>query len=129
MLAATHSRPVKVPKPQSVEAITRSRSPTTATASSMRRATTSRVLDEVGGGVDHAGDQQPVLGQGIGAQRRVLVLVAGVGELDGERAGVRLVEDRQDGREPDVVDVRALPVAPAAVQPHAIARDALERPC
>ena len=41
MLAATHSRPVKVPKPQSVEAITRSRSPTTDTASSMRRATTS----------------------------------------------------------------------------------------
>ena len=30
-------------------------------------------------------------------------------------------------RERDVVDVRALPVAPAAVQPHAVARNALER--
>src|SRR5215472_5292767 len=37
----THSRRVNVPKPQSVEAMTRSRSPTAATASSMRRATTS----------------------------------------------------------------------------------------
>src|SRR5215510_16570550 len=35
----THSRLVKVPKPQSVDAITRSRSPTARTASSMRRAT------------------------------------------------------------------------------------------
>src|SRR6185369_9002697 len=39
--AATHSRPAKVPKPQSVEAMTSSRSPIAATASSMRRATTS----------------------------------------------------------------------------------------
>ena len=39
--AATHSRPAKVPKPQSVDAMTRSRSPIAATASSMRRATTS----------------------------------------------------------------------------------------
>src|SRR6185437_6953931 len=38
--AITHSRAVKVPKPQSAPAITRSRSPTAATASSMRRATT-----------------------------------------------------------------------------------------
>src|SRR5215470_12193015 len=37
----THSRFVNVPKPQSVEAMTRSRSPTAATASSIRRATTS----------------------------------------------------------------------------------------
>src|SRR6516225_2108394 len=37
----THSRLVNVPKPQSVEAMTRSRSPTTDTASSIRRATTS----------------------------------------------------------------------------------------
>ena len=47
--ATTHSRPVKVPKPQSAPAITRSRSPTAATASSMRRATTSRMLDEIVG--------------------------------------------------------------------------------
>ena len=39
--AATHSRPANVPKPQSVDAMTRSRSPIAATASSMRRATTS----------------------------------------------------------------------------------------
>src|SRR6185312_17278192 len=39
--SATHSRPAKVPKPQSVPATTRSRSPTTDTASSSRRATSS----------------------------------------------------------------------------------------
>src|SRR5262245_7396203 len=39
--SATHSRPANVPKPQSVPAMTRSRSPTAATASSIRRATTS----------------------------------------------------------------------------------------
>src|SRR5262249_44696045 len=39
--SAPHSRPAKVPKPQSVPAMTRSRSPTAATASSIRRATTS----------------------------------------------------------------------------------------
>ena len=37
----THSRPVKVPNPQSVLAITRSRSPTASTASCSRRETTS----------------------------------------------------------------------------------------
>jgi hypothetical protein len=49
----THSRLVKVPNPQSVEAITRSRSPTAVTASSIRRHHL-RVLDEIARGPDHA---------------------------------------------------------------------------
>ena len=64
-------------------------------------------------------------GNGCCLERRVFVLVARIGELDRERAGVGLVEHRQHLRERDVVDVRAFPVAPADMQPPAVARNAL----
>ena len=55
--SATYSRPAKVPKPQSVPAMTRSWSPTAATASLMPARDHLRVLDEVGRGVEHARDR------------------------------------------------------------------------
>ncbi len=53
-----------------------------------------RVLDEVRGGLDHAGDQDHVLRQRVLLERRVFVRVARVGELDRQRA------DRSPGRAP-----------------------------
>ena len=98
MLAATHSRPAKVPKPQSVDAMTRSRSPIAATASSMRRATTSGCSTKFEVELDHARDQDLVLRKRMRLERRVFVLVARIGELDRQRARGRLVEHRQHFR-------------------------------
>ena len=124
MLAATHSRPAKVPKPQSVDAMTRSRSPIAATASSMRRATTSGCSTKFEVELDHARDQDLVLRERMRLERRIFVLVARVGELDRQRARGRLVEHRQHLGERDVIDMRAFPVAPADVQPPAVCRNA-----
>ena len=48
-----------------------------------------RMLQMLGHVVDHARDQDHRVGQGVLAQRLVLVLVAGVGEGDVERAHAR----------------------------------------
>ena len=60
-------------------------------------------------------------------QRRIFVLAARVGELDAQAADIGLVKGRQQRLEADVVDVRTFPVAPADVQPYAVARNALQR--
>ena len=120
----TYSRPVNVPKPQSALAITRSRSPTAATASSSLRATTSGCstillfLSTTPGRAACSG--------ACAAQRLQFVLVARIAELDAERAHVGLIEHRQDQIERDIVKMRAIPIAPAAMQAHAIAGDAVD---
>ena len=60
-------------------------------------------------------------------ERGVLVLMARVGELQAERADLRLVEHGQHLRQRDVVNMRPVIVAPAAMEPDAIARDAGQR--
>ena len=60
-------------------------------------------------------------------QRRVFVLAARIGELDGESADVGLIKYRQQRLEPDVVDVRSFPIAPADMQPHPITRNSVQR--
>ena len=85
-----------------------------------------RVLDEIAGGLDHARDQQHVLRQRMLLERGVFVRVARIGELDRQRADLGLVERRQNLAQRDVVDVRAFPVAVADMQPHAVARNAVD---
>src|ERR1700685_2892151 len=55
------------------------------------------------------------------------MLAARVGELDGERTDFGLVKCLQQRFEADVEDVRAFPVAPADMQPDAVARQSLDR--
>ena len=86
-----------------------------------------RVLDEVVGGVDDAGDEHHAVGQRTTLEAVVLVGVAGVGHRQHERADVGLVEERLDVGERDVVGVRALVVPPADVQPDVGGVDAVER--
>src|SRR6185436_20493058 len=54
------------------------------------------VLDEVGGGVEHARDDHLVVGQLDLAEHDPLVRVARVGALEGERLRPRLQHHRQD---------------------------------
>ena len=122
----THSRRVKVPKPQSVEATTRSRSPTAATASSIRRATTSGCSTKLLVELHDAGDEDHVLGERHALQRRVFVRVPRIGELDRQRADFGLIERRQNLFERDIVDVRPFPIAVTDMQPHAVGRNALD---
>ena len=122
----THSRLVKVPKPQSVDAITRSRSPTAAHRFLDAARHHFRMLDEIAGGLHHAGDQQHVLRQRMFLERLVFMRVARIGELDRQRADLGLIERRQNGGERHVVDMRAFPVAVADMQPHAVARNAVD---
>ena len=119
----THSREVNVPKPQSVDAITRSRSPTTETASWIRRATTSGCSTKFDVEFHHARNKDHVLRKRYFLQCIVFVGMARVGELDRERADFRLIKRRQNLRERDVVDVRAFPVAVADVQADTVARN------
>src|SRR5690349_9917975 len=51
-----------------------------------------RMLDEIRSGLDHARHQQHVLGQRVLLERRVFVRVARVGELDRQRADLRLIQ-------------------------------------
>ena len=85
-----------------------------------------RMLDEIAGRLDHAGNEQHVLGQRMLLQRRVFVGVARVGKLDRQGAYFRLVKRRQDLLQRHVVNMRALPVAVADVQAHAVARNAFD---
>ena len=124
--STTHSRLVKVPKPQSVDAITRSRSPTAATASSIRARHDFRMLDEIAGGFDHAGQQHHMRGQRMFLERGIFMRMARIGELNGQRADIRGVERRQNLLQRDVVDMRAFPVAVTDMQPHALARNAFD---
>ena len=64
-------------------------------------------------------------GSGLLPQRRVFVLVPRIGELDAERADLGAIEQGQQPREREIVGVRAFPVAPADVQPDALARNVL----
>ena len=82
------------------------------------------MFDEVSGSLDHAGDEDHVLGERHALERRIFVGVARIGKLDRQRADVRLVEGGEDFLQRDVVDVRAFPISITNVQPHAIARDA-----
>src|ERR1700755_2536975 len=74
-----------------------------------------RMFDEIAGRLDHARDQDHVLRERMLLEGRIFMLVARVGELDRQRPGPGLVENREHLRERDVVDVRTFPVAPADV--------------
>ena len=62
-----------------------------------------------------------IRGRTIAPDRFIFMLVAGIGELDAERADVRLIKNRQNGFERNIVQMRPLPISPAAVQPDAFA--------
>jgi hypothetical protein len=86
-----------------------------------------RVLDVVGRRVDHAGHQHPVVGYTELRQRTVLVRVARIRHRQHQPADARAHQRRPQRLERDVAGVRPLVVAPAQVQPHALARNAGER--
>ena len=79
--SATYSRPANVPKPQSVPAITRSR---TDHRHSLFEPPSDkfRMLEKIRGGVENAGHQQHVCRQRVSTQCVVFVLMPGIGELD-----------------------------------------------
>ena len=77
-----------------------------------------RMLDEVGGGIDHAGDQDLVVRDRDLLQVLPFVIVARVGGLDADRLRPRLEGEVDDLGERQVVIVRTFVIAPADVQPH-----------
>ena len=85
------------------------------------------MLDEVGRGVEHTGDDHLVVRQAHLAEHHPLVLVTRVGAFEGERLRARLEDDAEDLAERDVTVVRALVVAPAEMQAHAVGRDVAQR--
>ena len=64
---------------------------------------------------------------GMSSNSRDLMRVARIGEGQHEAADLGLQDHRQDVLERHVAVVRALVIAPADVQPDAVARDALQR--
>ena len=119
--------PAEVSKPQSVPAWMRRGSPIACAARSSRSATTSGCSTIVGGGVDDADDERLVGRQRHVAEDLDLVGVARVGERQHEGADVGPQDGGCDLAQGHVAVVRRLVVAPAHVQPHALARDAGKR--
>ena len=85
------------------------------------------MLDEVAGGLDHAGNEDHVLGERHAPERAIFVGMARIGKFDRQRAHRGLMERRQDFFQRDVVNVRPFPIAVTDMQPHPLARDARDR--
>src|SRR5499426_3592119 len=86
-----------------------------------------RVLDEVGGGVEYAGDDHLVVGQTHLAEHHPLVLMPAVGALEGEPLRPRLEHGADDLAERDVAVVWSQVVAPAEMQAQPVGGDVPER--
>ena len=86
-----------------------------------------RVLDVVGAGVDHAGDQHLVVRQFGIAPHRPFMGMPRVGGLERDRLRLSLQDDRQDLLQWNVEVVRALVVAPAQMQPRRTGRHIRQR--
>jgi hypothetical protein len=87
------------------------------------------VLNEIALAIDHARQQDHVVGKPVAAQGRRLVLATRIGEFDAQAPNIGLIEHREQQVERDVVDVRAFPVAPADMQADAVARGCPPMPC
>src|SRR5215469_9959558 len=81
-----------------------------------------RVLDQVRGVRDDAGNQDLAVRQLDVLPQVVLVLVPRVGRFNQVGTGLDLEHDVHDVRERDVVGVRAVPAAPAQVVSDAVLR-------
>jgi hypothetical protein len=87
-----------------------------------------RVLDVVGGRVDHPGEDQHGVRRRYPLEDLDLVLVARVGQGQRQSAHPGAVEQRQHRLQRDVVGVRPVVIAPAEVQPHLLGWDRGDRP-
>ena len=83
-----------------------------------------RVLDEIGDGVDHAGDERHVVRYGDALEDLPLVRVARVGGLERDAAHRHRQDHVDDVAERNVVVVRAFKITPAQVQPQLVGRQA-----
>ena len=79
-----------------------------------------RVLDKVGGGVHHSGDENLSVGQLDVFKDVPLVLVPGIGPLEGNGIGLRFLGNGKDFSEGNVQVVGALVVSPAKVEPYPV---------
>ena len=85
------------------------------------------MLHVVRGRVEHSRHEHHVVGQLRVAPDGPFVLVTRIGGLEHERTGLRLLHDRHDPFERNVVVVRPLVVAPADVHAHLCGRNVGER--
>ncbi len=114
--------PAKVPKPQSVEAITRSAPDDGGKALDPLRDQFG-MLDIVGTGVDHAGGKDLVIGNFGICPHFPFMFVARIGGLEQDRCGARLQDDVDHLFERNVMIVRPFIIAPAHMHPHFFRRD------
>src|SRR5262249_61293918 len=75
------------------------------------------MLHDVGGRINHAGQKNHVCRQRRCAERVVFGLMPGIGKLDAQSPDRRLEEHRKDLGQRNIVNVRSLPISPAAVKP------------
>ena len=85
-----------------------------------------RMLDEIGGVADKAGDEEFSGGEFHVAPDFEFMLVADVAGFDQVRLGVDTEHDVDDVAQRKIGGVRTMPAAPADVIAHAIDRDAVE---
>ena len=110
---------MRPPRPQSVEAITRSL-PDNIGEPQNTLGDKLRMLDHIGGMADDARQHQPVVGQLDLLPHLPFMLVPDIAGL--ERIGIRVdrQHDPDDVPHRDVGHVRAVPASPAQVKPDAV---------
>ena len=86
-----------------------------------------RVLHDVGGVGDDAGDQDLALGRRTVFPDAPFVFVAHIGRLEGDHSGIDLQHRIEDVGKADVRGVRAVPGAPAHVQADSLRRQPAQR--
>jgi hypothetical protein len=82
------------------------------------------MLHVVGGGVDDAGKEEHAFRQPVPGEHPMFVLVARVAQGQRERPHLRAEHDGEHRLQGDVVDMGAVVVAPAEMEPDAVGRDA-----
>src|SRR5271156_2676663 len=76
-----------------------------------------RVLDVIGGDVDHAGNQNHAPRRRLFLQCLPIMLVARIGAGKAQRADFGPIDDGQEWRKIDIIDMWAIPVAKTNMQP------------
>jgi hypothetical protein len=81
-----------------------------------------RMLDEVGGRIDHARHQDLVVRNAVRhlGERRPVVGVPGIGRFEQQGRGLGAHQRRQDHRHLDIAMMRAFVIAPADMHPHPV---------
>jgi hypothetical protein len=82
-----------------------------------------RMLHDIAGRFNTSWNEHHVIRQAVPPQRAVFVLMPRIREFDTQCADIGLIEHGQNEIQRHVEHMRAVPISPTAMQPHAVSRN------